>query len=124
MSFEVGIVGRVRATHVMPGRPPPEGEPHAHDYRVDVVVESEDLDEAGMVVDLDVLRSALDTALADVDGADLNDRLGIDEVTVERFATWVHGRIAETIGDGRRVAIRVRVWETADAFGGYASPAG
>jgi 6-pyruvoyltetrahydropterin/6-carboxytetrahydropterin synthase len=124
MSFEVGVVGLVSASHVMPGRPPPEGELHVHDYRVHVTVEGDDLDEAGMVVDLDVLRAALDTALAQVKGADLGVRLRMDEVTVERFAAWVHGRMAEAIGSAARVTIRVRVWEGSDAFGGYAAPAG
>ena len=122
MSFEVGVVGTVRASHVMPGRPLPEGELHAHDYRLEVVIERAELDGEGMVVDLDVLRHTLDGAVAEIEGADLGERLGIDEVTVERLAGWLHGRIAEAV-DGPDVAtVRVRVWETPDAFGGYAAP--
>ena len=45
----------------MPGMPPPEGERHSHDYRLDVVVRRDDLDERGMVVDLDLLDQALDS---------------------------------------------------------------
>jgi hypothetical protein len=43
-------------------------------------------------------------------------------VTVEVFARWAHGRLAETVGplDGTRLA--VRVWESPTAFGGYAAP--
>ena len=123
MTFEAGVVGLVTASHLMPGRPVPEGELHAHDYRVHVTVEG-DVDEAGMVVDLDVLRRALDTALAEVEGADLGVRLRMEEVTVERFAAWVHARIAEAIGSVPGATIRVRVWEGPDAFGGYAAPTG
>ena len=36
--YEVGTSREVRAYHVMPGMPPPEGERHSHDYRFDVVV--------------------------------------------------------------------------------------
>jgi 6-pyruvoyltetrahydropterin/6-carboxytetrahydropterin synthase len=124
MSFEVGIAGNVRASHVMPGRPPPEGDRHAHDYRVRVTIEREELDEAGMVVDLDVLRRALDEAIADVAGADLDERLGVEGVTVERFAAWVHARIADAIGVLPDATLRVRVWEDPEAFGGYAAPTG
>jgi 6-pyruvoyltetrahydropterin/6-carboxytetrahydropterin synthase len=124
MTFEVGVVGLVTASHVMPGRPLPEGELHAHDYRVHVTVEGDDVDEAGMVVDLDVLRHSLDTALAEVESADLSVRLRMEEVTVERFAAWVHARIAEAIGSVPGATIRVRVWEGPDAFGGYAAPHG
>jgi 6-pyruvoyltetrahydropterin/6-carboxytetrahydropterin synthase len=122
MSFEVGIVGAVRASHVMPGRPLPEGELHSHDYRLDVVIEREELDGDGMVVDLDVLRQALERTIAEIDGADLGERLRMDEVTVERFAGWLHGRIADAIGTLPGATIRVRVWEAPDAFGGYAAP--
>jgi 6-pyruvoyltetrahydropterin/6-carboxytetrahydropterin synthase len=122
MSFEVGIVGTVRASHVMPGRPLPEGELHSHDYRLDVVIEREELDGDGMVVDLDVLRQALERTIAEIDGADLGERLRMDEVTVERFAGWLHGRLADAIGTLPGATVRVRVWEAPDAFGGYAAP--
>jgi 6-pyruvoyltetrahydropterin/6-carboxytetrahydropterin synthase len=122
MSFEVGIVRTVRASHVMPGRPLPEGEPHSHDYRLDVVIERGELDDEGMVVDLDVLRRALDATIAEIEGADLGERLGMDEVTVERFAGWLHGRIADAVGSLAGATVRVRVWEAPDAFGGYAAP--
>jgi 6-pyruvoyltetrahydropterin/6-carboxytetrahydropterin synthase len=122
MSFEVGIVRTVRASHVMPGRPLPEGEPHSHDYRLDVVIERGELDDEGMVVDLDVLRGALDATIAEIEGADLGERLGMDEVTVERFAGWLHGRIADAVSSLRGATVRVRVWEAPDAFGGYAAP--
>ena len=36
--FEVGASARLRALHRMPWLPPPEGDLHAHDYRIDVVV--------------------------------------------------------------------------------------
>lgn len=122
MSFEVGIVGTVRASHVMPGRPFPEGEPHSHDYRLEVVIERGELDDDGMVVDLDVLRGALDATIAEIEGADLGERLGMAEVTVERFAGWLHGRIADAVDSLRGATVRVRVWEAPDAFGGYAAP--
>lgn len=122
MSFEVGIIGTVRASHVMPGRPLPEGELHSHDYRLDVVIEREELDDEGMVVDLDVLRRAFDRTIAEIDGSDLGERLQTEEVTVERFAGWLHGRIAEAVGTLPGATVRVRVWEAPDAFGGYAAP--
>ena len=55
VGYEVGSSVTVRALHQMP-MPGPEGELHAHDYRFDVVVGRGELDEHGMVCDLDVLR--------------------------------------------------------------------
>ena len=45
----------------MPGVEGPEGELHEHDYRLEVVVEREKLDDRGMVCDLDVLDAVAAT---------------------------------------------------------------
>ena len=59
--YETGTALQVEAFHVMPGMPPPEGERHSHDYRLEVVVRRDDLDERGMVVDLDLLDARCGT---------------------------------------------------------------
>ncbi len=105
----------------MPGMPPPEGERHSHDYRLDVVVRRDDLDERGMVVDLDLLDRALRDAAALVDGADLETVVPAEAVTVELFARWVHGQLAAALGRLPGASLAVRVWESPDAFGGFTS---
>jgi 6-pyruvoyltetrahydropterin/6-carboxytetrahydropterin synthase len=124
--FETGTAVTVRAFHVMPGLPPPEGERHSHDYRLDVVVRRSDLDAQGMVVDLDVLTQALEDVASRLDGADLDDvvgkDLGCDAVTVELLSRWVHGRLAPQLGQVDDGALAVRVWESPVAFGGYEAP--
>jgi 6-pyruvoyltetrahydropterin/6-carboxytetrahydropterin synthase len=122
--YETGTALEVRAFHVMPGMPPPEGERHSHDYRLDVVVRREELDERGMVVDLDLLDGALRDAAAQVADADLEkiQPTDADAVTVEVFARWLHGELAGALGTLPGVTLAVRVWESATAFGGYAAP--
>jgi 6-pyruvoyltetrahydropterin/6-carboxytetrahydropterin synthase len=120
--YETGTALQVRAFHVMPGMPPPEGERHSHDYRLDVVVSRDDLDDRGMVVDLDLLDGALKDAAARVDGADLETVLpDVEAVTVEVFARWVHGQLAAALGWLPGATLAVRVWESPVAFGGYTS---
>ena len=76
----------------MPGMPGPEGTRHAHDYRIEVVVRRRELDDRGMVCDLDVLDAALREVGARLDGQDLEliRPEDADAVTVEVFARWVH----------------------------------
>ena len=119
--YETGTARQVRAFHVMPGLPPPEGERHSHDYRLDVVVRREELDERGMVVDLDLLDQALRGAAGEIDGTDLEPVVGTETVTVEVFARWLHDRLAAALGRLPGASLAVRVWETESAFGGYAS---
>jgi 6-pyruvoyl-tetrahydropterin synthase len=119
--YETGTALQVRAFHVMPGMPPPEGVRHSHDYRLDVVVRRDDLDERGMVVDLDLLDRALRDAAAQVDGADLEQirPADADAVTVEVFARWLHAQLATALGRLPAASLAVRVWESPSAFGGY-----
>jgi 6-pyruvoyltetrahydropterin/6-carboxytetrahydropterin synthase len=119
--YETGTALQVRAFHVMPGMPPPEGERHAHDYRLEVLARRDDLDERGMVVDLDLLDRALRDAAAQVDGADLEGIRPADApaVTVEVFARWLHGQLAAALGRLPGVTLAVRIWESPVAFGGY-----
>ncbi len=123
LMYETGTAVEVRAFHVMPGLPPPEGELHSHDYRLDVVVSREELDERGMVVDLDVLVDALRGIADSVDGANLDEVVeaaaGAEGVTVEVFARWVHDRLGQALGPVGGATLAVRVWETPVAFGGY-----
>lgn len=124
--FETGTAVEVRAFHVMPGRPPPEGQRHPHDYRLEVLARRDQLDERGMVVDLDVLDAALRAAARQVEGRDLEVIKPADEaaVTVEVFAGWLHGQLAGALRDSAGVSLRVRVWESPVAFGGYTADVG
>jgi 6-pyruvoyl-tetrahydropterin synthase len=120
--YETGTATQVMAFHVMPGLPPPEGERHSHDYRFDVVARRDDLDERGMVVDLDLLEQALRDAADRVAGRDLETVVPVEAVTVEVFARWLHGELATALGRLPGTTLAVRVWENAVAFGGYTAP--
>ncbi len=120
---QVGTAVDVRALHVMPGAPEPEGSLHAHDYRLEVVVERAELDGRGMVCDLDVLDAALGGIADEVRDADLEAIRpdAVEAVTVEVFARWLHDRLAEPVKIAGGEVLTVRVWESPVAFGGYQS---
>ena len=119
--YEVGLSRSFRARHVMPGMPGPEGEPHEHDYRLEVVVGRPALDDRGMVVDLDALEAALGDVVARVEGRDLEEIVspGADAATVEVLARWAHDALAARVVDAGAVELSVRAWESPTAFGGY-----
>jgi 6-pyruvoyltetrahydropterin/6-carboxytetrahydropterin synthase len=110
----------------MPGIEGPEGELHSHDYRIDVVATGEDLDDKGMVCDLDVLRDALGAATARVRGRNLEiiQPENADAVTVEIFARWMHDQLRAALEGSATSSLQVRIWETPEAFGGYAAVVG
>jgi 6-pyruvoyltetrahydropterin/6-carboxytetrahydropterin synthase len=119
--FEVGASADLRALHRIPWLPPPEGDLHAHDYRVEVIVERATLDSRGMVCDLDIVEAALKDAVGAIDGKDLDSIRpeGAEAVTVEILARWFHQRLADAILLAGGEALAIRVWESPTAFGGY-----
>jgi 6-pyruvoyltetrahydropterin/6-carboxytetrahydropterin synthase len=122
--FEVGAAAQLRALHRIPWLPPPEGDLHEHDYRVEVVIERASLDGRGMVCDLDVVEAALEAAVEMLEGKDL-DMIrpeGAEAVTVEILAQWFHARLADAIAAAGGEALAVRVWESPTEFGGYRAP--
>jgi 6-pyruvoyl-tetrahydropterin synthase len=121
-AFEVGTAKSVHAFHVMPGMPGPEGTLHSHDYRIEVVVRRAQLAN-GMVCDLDMLDAALDEVIQTVADQDLEKIRpdGVDAVTVEVFALWIHGELAEPVLSAGGEHLTVRVWESEVAYGGYAA---
>jgi 6-pyruvoyltetrahydropterin/6-carboxytetrahydropterin synthase len=120
----VGTAVNVRALHVMPDVEGPASELHAHDYRIEVVVERERLDDRGMVCDLDVLDAVLADTADFVRDKDLEVIRPSDAiaVTVEVFARWAYDRLAAALGDTGAEQLTVRIWESPVAYGGYRGP--
>src|SRR5215472_15659892 len=85
VTCEVGLSRSVRAFHIMPGLPGPEGQLHDHDYRIEIVVDREQLDDRGMVCDLDILEARLTELTSRVEGRNLEEIRPADAeaVTVE-----------------------------------------
>ena len=124
MTYEVGLSHTVRAFHLMPGHPGPEGQLHQHDYRIEIVVDGKRLDQRAMVCDLDVLEEAITELTGRIEGRNLEEIRPADAeaVTVEVFARWVHDKLAPAIAAAGGDTLAVRVWETPAAFGGYRAP--
>jgi 6-pyruvoyltetrahydropterin/6-carboxytetrahydropterin synthase len=110
----------------MPGAPGPEGQLHTHDYRLELLVESEQLRGQGWVCDLDVLNAALADVVGRVADQDLDFIRpdDVEAVTVEVFARWVHDQLAAAVRDAGGEVLDIRVWESPIAFGGYRAPVG
>ena len=121
MTCEVGLSRSVRAFHIMPGLPGPEGQLHHHDYRIEIAVDRAQLDDRGMVCDLDMLEAAMTKLTGRIDGRNLEEIRPADAeaVTVEVFARWVHDTLSPAIADAGGDTLAVRVWENPVAFGGY-----
>jgi 6-pyruvoyltetrahydropterin/6-carboxytetrahydropterin synthase len=122
MSFEVGVVAHFNARHHLVGDFGPASQVHAHDYRVDVGVRGGGLRADGTLFDITRLQSALNDALADLDGRDLNEVSGLADPnpSAEVVARYLFERIAPAVREDGLARLETRVWESPEAYASYA----
>ncbi len=84
---------------------------HGHNYRVRVTAEGQELDEAGMLVDFGILKSALAEVLKEMDHTLLNEHPEFldGRPSAERIARYIFHKIQEMTG---APISRVEVFET------------
>ena len=117
--FEVGVARTFHALHQLEAEDPVASHEHDHDYRVEVVARGDRLDEAAMLVDLDLLGAALSECLVELDSVDLGSLSAFAgrNTTVETVAehVWTHVRDGLTRAPAL-TSLRVTVYESADAW--------
>jgi len=92
---------------------------HGHNWRIEVEVETEELDAIGMVIDFKELKNILDEIIAGMDHKYLNEIGYFKEInpTSENMARYIFESISERkpdLGLGR-----VTVWETDSSSATY-----
>ena len=86
---------------------------HGHNWRVELRVEGERLDDLGMLVDFGILKGILGRELERLDHSFLNDTPPFDRInpTSENLARHLFDAVGRELPDGVRVA-SVAVWES------------
>jgi len=97
-----------------------ENRTHGHRYRAEILVEGEELDEHGFLVDIVALRSAVDDVVDRLRDQVLNDLPAFDGLnpSLEHFARIFHSMLAPRL-DGERLALTVRLWENDHDWAAY-----
>jgi 6-pyruvoyltetrahydropterin/6-carboxytetrahydropterin synthase len=121
VSFEVGVVAHFNARHHLVGDFGPASQPHEHAYRVEVSVLGCGLREDGTLFDITRLQAALNAALGDLEGRDLNEIAGLREPnpSAEVVARYLFEQIAPALANDGLDQLQTRVWESAEAYAGY-----
>jgi 6-pyruvoyltetrahydropterin/6-carboxytetrahydropterin synthase len=119
--FEVGVVSRFSAVHALTGDFGAATEKHGHDYRVEVAARGARLRQDGTLCDIALLKSELDAAVAELEGADLNSVPGIAvlNTTAEAVAHHLFERVAPAVTHEGVHAVIVKVWESEDSYASF-----
>ena len=112
--YELGITTHFSAAHHLVAYPGACAVLHGHNWKIEVYVRGEELDELGMLVDFKKLKGAVSELMAELDHSDLNTHEAFRALnpTSERIAEFLYKRLA-TSAEGEPFSIaRVVVHET------------
>lgn len=92
---------------------------HGHNWKVEVEIKSEDLDNIGMVVDFTEVKIYLKSIMSELDHKYLNDLEYFKHTnpTSENIAKYVYDRMSSEMS-GSMVS-KVTIWETATSSASY-----
>ncbi len=115
------VRGEFSAAHRLPGSGGRCERLHGHNWRVEVRVLAEELDETGMALDFHLLKEWLREVLGELDHRFLNDLPPFrrENPTAENIARFVYERIASRLPEGRVSMDRVVVWESEETAAVY-----
>ncbi|MGB9606000.1 MAG: 6-carboxytetrahydropterin synthase QueD [Bryobacteraceae bacterium] len=126
--FEISVEETFSAAHALRGYRGKCENVHGHNYKVQVTLQGERLDGAGLLVDFVEAKQWLRAAVEQLDHRLLNDVPPFDRVnpTAENMARHFYQEIEHALqasGHAGRVRLaRVRVWETETAAATYYRP--
>ena len=108
------VVTDFAAAHSLRGYPGDCSRVHGHNWKVEIVVKANALDEIGMGMDFKEIKSETNKILKELDHYNLNDIPPFDKInpTAENIAAYLYQRLAQAINDDRVQMSALTIWET------------
>jgi len=88
---------------------------HGHNYRVEIYVRGDQLNEIGLLIDFKDLKAATKKVIDYLDHKNINDLPPFDKElnpSAEELAGFFYHEVGRRINDNRVQVYKVRVWET------------
>jgi 6-pyruvoyltetrahydropterin/6-carboxytetrahydropterin synthase len=119
--YTLKVITDFAAAHTLRGYPGPCSRLHGHNWKLEVEVAANALDEQGMGLDFKVIKEAARTLAATLDHRYLNEIEPFDRVnpTAENLAAYFFKGLSELLNDSRVRVHTVTIWETDRACASY-----
>ncbi|MEK6321250.1 MAG: 6-carboxytetrahydropterin synthase QueD [Acidobacteriota bacterium] len=120
--YEVMIEEEFSAAHAPRGYRGKCENMHGHNWKVEVYVRGEQLDQIGMLVDVKELKAATRRVMKYLDHQNLNELKPFDiemNPSSEHLASFILHKVSEEISDERVKVYKVRVCETPSTCSTY-----
>lgn len=90
---------------------------HGHNWKVEVEVGAERLDDLGMAMDFKTVKRAARALVGELDHQYLNEIKPFDKInpTAENIAAYLYSGLSETLNNGVARVTAVTLWETDSA---------
>ena len=87
---------------------------HGHNWKVEVEVSGDKLDNIGMVIDFKKIRHMTNEVVDELDHRFLNDLTAFTKVnpTAENIAEYIHLELTKLINNDKIVVKSIKLWET------------
>jgi len=94
---------------------------HGHNWKVQVFVSAEKLNEIDIAIDFHDLRKQTDEIVGQLDHVMLNEIFPFTEInpSSENIAKWIYDSMKKKIEDGNVIVSAVTVWESDSASATY-----
>lgn len=94
---------------------------HGHNWRVEVTVAAQKLDDAGLGIDFKILKKETNRILDELDHKYLNDleAFKTESPSSENISCYLFDRLSDVLNDDNVTVERVNVWESDNACASY-----
>jgi 6-pyruvoyltetrahydropterin/6-carboxytetrahydropterin synthase len=94
---------------------------HGHNWKIEVTVSSDKLDEAGMALDFTILKQKTKDILQRLDHCNLNEIEPFTEInpSSENIAHFLYNQLTKNLNDYPVTLTRVTVWESPNSKASY-----
>ena len=121
MTYEISVNATFSASHQLRLYDGSLEPLHGHNWKVEVYLQGERLDEAGVLVDFGLVKAHLREVMATIDHRFLNElsMFAGAQPSSERIAAYIAGELRTRLGSSAARVSRVSAWESEDACATY-----
>ncbi len=122
--FELMIKSSISAAHRLEEYGGKCEDLHGHNWRIDVFVRTEELDDLGLALDFRMIKAKTEEVLEELDHKYLNELSCFESAnpSSERIAQYIYRRLSALLNDERVWVSKVTAWESDTACASYSSP--
>lgn len=119
--YELRIITKFSAAHQLRNYQGKCENLHGHNWRVEVYIQAEQLNEIGLALDFKELKDSTNYYLEQIEHSFVNDVFPFTEInpSSENIAKWLYDGLSKKINDDNVQVSMVTVWESDTASASY-----